>query len=163
MIQSYQAAPHQFGPGRVHALDAGGEKTVCGQRLSECPGRMVQAKINCRTCIRSLASQQEQKVRQAEWEARERERRALQEQKDREWWDWYNLYLQSPEWLWRRDAVLKRARYVCEGCGKNRAVQVHHLTYKHVGHEMLWELVAVCKECHDWITAEDRRQREAGR
>jgi 5-methylcytosine-specific restriction endonuclease McrA len=30
-----------------------------------------------------------------------------------------------------------------------RATQVHHTTYKHVGNEFLWELRAICDECHD--------------
>jgi 5-methylcytosine-specific restriction endonuclease McrA len=25
---------------------------------------------------------------------------------------------------------------------------VHHLTYQNAGNEFLWELVAICRECH---------------
>lgn len=60
----------------------------------------------------------------------------------------YNLYLQSSEWTVARTNVLRRANGKCEGCGKNPAQQVHHLTYSHVGREFLWELVAICRECH---------------
>lgn len=52
-------------------------------------------------------------------------------------------------WARKRSLVLERANHTCEGCGIRRATQVHHLTYKHVYDEFLWELVATCDECHD--------------
>lgn len=64
------------------------------------------------------------------------------------WWNWYNSYLKTPEWHRRRDAVFTRCEGICEGCGINRATQVHHLTYDHAGDEFLFELVAVCSLCH---------------
>lgn len=75
--------------------------------------------------------------------------RASQENKDGEWWDWYGAYLLSPEWKKKRALVLRRAGGICEGCGINQPSQIHHLTYKHVGNEFLFELVAVCNFCHD--------------
>lgn len=60
----------------------------------------------------------------------------------------YTAYLKTPAWQTRRDLVLRRANYICEGCGKNRATQVHHTTYDHICNEFLWELVAVCRSCH---------------
>jgi 5-methylcytosine-specific restriction endonuclease McrA len=68
--------------------------------------------------------------------------------RDSAWWVWYNQYLTTPEWKQRRAAVMRRADGICEGCGTGRASQVHHLTYKHVGNEFLFELVAVCDGCH---------------
>src|SRR5262249_17294921 len=65
-----------------------------------------------------------------------------------EWRDAYESYLSSPEWDDRRALVLKRARGICEGCGQVPATEVHHLTYSHVGNELLWQLVAVCRRCH---------------
>jgi hypothetical protein len=61
---------------------------------------------------------------------------------------WYDRYLNSPAWRAKRKAVMERAQGRCEGCRSRPAVHVHHLTYVHVGHEFLWELVAVCDECH---------------
>lgn len=61
----------------------------------------------------------------------------------------YSAYLKSPEWARKRAMVMRRASNTCEGCATNRAVQVHHKTYEHVGEEFLWELVAVCVECHE--------------
>ena len=60
----------------------------------------------------------------------------------------YDEYLNSDAWAQRRLKVLKRANGQCEGCGDRKATQVHHLTYKNVFNEFLFELVAVCSECH---------------
>jgi 5-methylcytosine-specific restriction endonuclease McrA len=60
----------------------------------------------------------------------------------------YRAYLRSDHWLDIRRRVLQRAQGLCEGCLRRRATQVHHLTYAHAGAEFLWELVAVCEQCH---------------
>jgi len=70
---------------------------------------------------------------------------------DEEWWGVYKHYLTTPEWRERRRRVMQRAGHMCEGCGIQRATQVHHLTYKRVGREMLFDLVAICDECHEAI------------
>lgn len=77
------------------------------------------------------------------------------------WWSWYNDYLKSPEWLERRRLVLERENHRCEGCRQQRAVHVHHLTYDHVGNELLYELRALCEDCHD--LAHDETERLADR
>jgi 5-methylcytosine-specific restriction endonuclease McrA len=151
--RAYQAAPHQFGPGKVHALEGDGLKTACGQLLSECPGCEVRASVNCRLCLRSLRSREERKAREAEWAVRSAQYQAEQERKNREWWERYDKYLASPEWLALRRAVLKRDGHLCQGCLQNAATQVHHLTYERVGDEMLFDLVSVCKACHEKIHA----------
>ena len=74
-----------------------------------------------------------------------------QNRERQEWFDWYNRYLLSPEWSKKRIAVMKRANFICEGCLQKTAVQVHHLTYDRVGNEMLFDLVAVCSDCHKAI------------
>lgn len=64
-------------------------------------------------------------------------------------------YLQTPTWRAKRKLVLERCGGACEGCRQQRAAQVHHLTYKHWGRELLFELVALCDECHA-VCHEDR-------
>jgi 5-methylcytosine-specific restriction endonuclease McrA len=61
---------------------------------------------------------------------------------------WYDEYLSSDEWMKKREKVLERCNRVCEGCGENIATCVHHLTYKNVGNEFLFELVGLCGACH---------------
>ena len=60
----------------------------------------------------------------------------------------HDVYLASPEWRLKRKAVLDRCHYVCEGCGTQSACEVHHLTYNHWKHEFLFELVGLCRACH---------------
>lgn len=60
----------------------------------------------------------------------------------------YADYLRSREWAERREKVMQRARGLCEGCRVRPATEVHHLTYEHVTREFLFELVAICGDCH---------------
>jgi hypothetical protein len=73
---------------------------------------------------------------------------------DDAWFREHDAYLQTAEWRRRRSLVLQRSGGICEGCRKNRATMVHHLTYAHWKRELLWELVAICQTCHD--VAHDR-------
>lgn len=94
--------------------------------------------------------------------AAEEQQRALQEEKDirnRQWWEAYESYLKTPQWQERRAKVLRRAGYVCEACLEKKATETHHTTYRHLGNEPLFELRAVCRECHESITAMDRQAR----
>jgi len=65
--------------------------------------------------------------------------------------DRYLRYMNSPAWAKKRGMVLKRANHVCEGCASDVAVQVHHLTYARIEKEMLFDLVALCRRCHERI------------
>ena len=63
----------------------------------------------------------------------------------------YDSYIRSPKWQKKRLLILKRCGGLCEGCMENNAKEVHHLTYKHFGDELLFELVALCQTCHGRI------------
>ncbi len=65
-----------------------------------------------------------------------------------EFFIWYNEYLKTDEWRTKRSLVLQRDNHVCQGCLTAKATQVHHLTYKHVGEELLFELISICESCH---------------
>lgn len=67
---------------------------------------------------------------------------------------WYEEYLKSSKWKNKRRLVLERCRFTCEGCGKARATQVHHLSYNNIGNEFLFELVGLCKHCHEALHKE---------
>jgi 5-methylcytosine-specific restriction endonuclease McrA len=66
-----------------------------------------------------------------------------------EWTKNYAEYLRTPEWAERRKLVLERENYLCQGCRKFKATQAHHTTYKHVGEEFLFQLIALCRDCHE--------------
>ena len=67
----------------------------------------------------------------------------------------YHEYLLTPEWKERRSAVLRRDRFICQGCLEARATEVHHRSYRSVFSELLFDLVSVCKECHTKAHAGD--------
>ena len=78
----------------------------------------------------------------------------IQEQReaaDEQWWEKYHAHLNSEEWKQIRRHVMDREQSLCQGCRDFTAVNAHHLTYKHLGNEFLFELVALCRQCHDRI------------
>ncbi len=69
----------------------------------------------------------------------------------------YNDYINSEDWKKKRIVVLNRDKHICQSCLSEVATQVHHLNYKHLFNEPLFDLVSVCKRCHDIITKIDKR------
>ncbi len=63
----------------------------------------------------------------------------------------WGQYLQSDTWKNKRNLVLGRADFICEGCGVEKATEVHHLTYERRFTEMLFDLVALCSTCHSLV------------
>lgn len=86
-----------------------------------------------------------------QWEQRGIESKFISQKRREEQLNFYHGYLNSQAWFERRKLVMERAGGLCEGCRQRPATQVHHLTYEHVGCEMLWELVAVCRNCHERV------------
>lgn len=101
---------------------------------------------------------------QEDWYKRRNDRAAAlhaeaQERESEDWWRKYNAYLQTDKWKSKRARVLERDGNLCQACRKRKATEVHHLSYKHVGHEPLFELTSVCGLCHEAITLMDRTRR----
>lgn len=64
--------------------------------------------------------------------------------------EWYKEYLKTDHWQCMRKTALKRADYKCQVCGRRDiTLNVHHNTYKNIGHEYLTDLCVLCKECHE--------------
>ena len=82
------------------------------------------------------------------------EYRTGREEQNEEWQERYQKHLDSRQWMETRKRVLLRCQGICEGCRKSPAVHVHHLTYARMGHEMLFDLVGVCLDCHQSIHPE---------
>ncbi len=61
----------------------------------------------------------------------------------------YKQFLESSYWKEVRELVLKRDQ-CCQYCGVMGNLQVHHLTYTHLGKEKehLEDLVTLCSGCH---------------
>lgn len=60
----------------------------------------------------------------------------------------YAAYLLSDAWRLKRAQARERDKGVCQGCFARPATQAHHLTYAHLGDELLFELISVCDDCH---------------
>jgi len=70
----------------------------------------------------------------------------------------HNAYLESPAWRERRRLVKERSQGLCEGCRAAASTEVHHLTYANWGQEFLFELVALCSDCHDRVHAKGNHE-----
>jgi hypothetical protein len=66
-----------------------------------------------------------------------------------DFWARYREYLTSDAWRGKRARVLEHANFTCEGWRERPATQVHHLHYRRVFDELLFDLVAVCDACHE--------------
>lgn len=64
------------------------------------------------------------------------------------WFKDHDAYLRTPRWRELRQRVLDRDGWLCQEC-LAPAEHIHHLTYAHHGDERLYELVALCFDCHD--------------
>lgn len=61
----------------------------------------------------------------------------------------YDEYLNSPKWSKIKKDMLELHDNKCEICKSSKDLHVHHLTRKHLYQEKLFELMLLCKRCHD--------------
>jgi phage terminase large subunit GpA-like protein len=60
----------------------------------------------------------------------------------------YAWYLSSDEWKHRSLQTKADRGHTCEHCGANANLEVHHLTYKHIGAERPEDMLVLCRKCH---------------
>jgi len=84
-------------------------------------------------------------------------------QKVGDFWDRYNSYLKSEDWIRKRKLVLLRDHFLCQSCYVTRATEVHHLTYDFVGNEPLFCLTSLCRSCHDKVHAMQKLEFDANK
>jgi hypothetical protein len=159
------ANPHRFGAGKIHVLKSTPEpdsslKTLCGRTLEECPGERRNdslSKVTCKACWSSLESADKWQRWQQEHREWQLQQQLQAEKENRQWWEAYNKYLQSPAWIQKRQLVRRRSGGICEGCGQQNAVVVHHRNYpkdvipgsaEWVRAEKLFDLVDLCGQYH---------------
>lgn len=67
----------------------------------------------------------------------------------------YLKYLQSNHWKKIRVIKAFKQKYMCERCGKklknSYEYNIHHKTYKRIGHEWMSDLKLLCMECHQEV------------
>jgi hypothetical protein len=75
----------------------------------------------------------------------------------------YAAYLQSPEWAAIRMRILVRDNRRCISCG-GAATEVHHRSYDEetMAGEVPWNLVSVCRQCHQHAEYDGARKRSIG-
>ena len=82
------------------------------------------------------------------WEQQVQERVQERVQQNEVWQQEHSEYLRTEQWQLKRRLVFQRAKNLCEGCRCTQATEVHHLNYDHWKDELLFELVALCFDCH---------------
>jgi hypothetical protein len=161
ILKLYIAAAHQWGPGKVHAFKDS-EKFWCGNQPKYAPGRPTSGakeNISCLACQKAMDSEEKRTEQKAKWDEYTQAQELEREQRNREWWTQYDVYLSGPIWAAKRKEVLKRCGGLCEGCRSNPATEIHHLAWTYpqgtmpgseqwVRQEKLFQLVGLCRECH---------------
>ena len=72
----------------------------------------------------------------------------INNQRDLIWWERYNAYLLTEQWLKLSLRIKRRADFICEWCHVKPVAHTHHLTYDRCGEELETDLAALCLECH---------------
>jgi 5-methylcytosine-specific restriction endonuclease McrA len=120
-------------------------------------GGSTQYVRQCLFCGESVGNPQKQSgtvkpfdeaLRESYAERRRTLRETAQREKSSEWWDNYREYLASDAWAEVRRKVLERDKYVCQGCLTAKATEAHHRTYDNFGAEFAFELLSLCRPCH---------------
>lgn len=60
----------------------------------------------------------------------------------------YNKYIESIEWKEKRIYIINQRNWICERCGNDKFLQIHHWSYKNLWKELDNELFCLCKKCH---------------
>ena len=70
----------------------------------------------------------------------------------------YNDYLRTIHWTTLRLKKAKEQDNRCIRCDRylKNGYQIHHITYKNIGHEGLSDLAFCCSECHEEIHLEKK-------
>ena len=65
------------------------------------------------------------------------------------------LYMSSENWKRLRQQRLIHSKGLCEAQTKGcniYASDIHHISYAHIGDEAVWDLRAVCRQCHKKVS-----------
>lgn len=62
----------------------------------------------------------------------------------------YSEHMSSDKWKFFRDQIINERGDMCERCGKigNGPLNIHHLTYARLGHELPEDVKVYCLPCH---------------
>lgn len=69
----------------------------------------------------------------------------------------YNDYIRSPAWRAVKRRYAEQQPWICNICGTEDGLQLHHRTYERVGEERLEDLMPLCEDCHEMVHTLERR------
>jgi len=98
--------------------------------------------------LRKRRTERRNELYKALAKAREEMTEIARSEEENEWRTRYELHLKSSAWQEKRRLVIKRCGNLCEGCRTYAVDEIHHLTYKNLGDELLFQLVGLCSLCH---------------
>ncbi len=130
-----------------HQCQSCGEFTGNPVPKSEVVGEIAQANVELKEIYRIRREEERARIDQKHIRIQRQDGNLFQQR--------HRSYLASLTWKQKRDKVWRRAGGVCEGCMEAAATQVHHLSYRHWGNELLFELVALCAACHERCHADE--------
>lgn len=60
----------------------------------------------------------------------------------------YTKYLRGKHWAEFKEEVFEFWGRKCALCGSKENLQCHHNSYERINHELLTDVVPICKSCH---------------
>lgn len=76
----------------------------------------------------------------------------------------YEDYIRSAAWYAKREQRRMIDKSRCRTCGSTERLECHHVTYERFGDEDVEnDLITLCHECHEAVTAVIRRRRYSAR
>ena len=73
----------------------------------------------------------------------------------------YTKYIESEEWKEKREDRIILDGYKCRMCGSAKNLVVHHITYENAPNEDMFDLVTLCKACHNELHKYDNMRKRA--
>jgi len=68
-----------------------------------------------------------------------------------EWYRDKQEYLESDKWARTRQTRLDIDSNECVKCGEKNKLEIHHITYKRLFNENIYDLVTLCRSCHQEV------------
>lgn len=115
----------------------------CGKMLTWTSRNQRDNKIQWTKCLDCRSAEQEANSHAYQERVAERQR-VLERLRSMP----YREYLQTVHWDEVRKTALKRAKYRCQMCNQQGALDVHHRTYEGRGEELAADVIVLCRNCH---------------
>lgn len=83
-MNCWKADDHRWGKGHTHLIRSEGDTTLCGVKLTNCPGHLVpETEYDCRGCGAVVAAQKRRALIEEEWRIRNEESKRKADERNR--------------------------------------------------------------------------------